>query len=136
MSTQAAPPLSTEPTGASKAVIKNVDMSDEMQAQVIAIVTYAVEQHTVEKDIAASSASVIRSLTQPGTSSSVAISGAMSLTVSPSFLSSDLDAKGVTKSLAESNISLTWVSNIPAFSETRHFIYFYVGVLSFLIWKS
>jgi len=28
-------------------------MSEEMQAQVIAIVTYALEQYTVEKDIAA-----------------------------------------------------------------------------------
>jgi len=52
MSTPADAP-SSEPTGASKAVIKNVDMGEEMQAQVIAIVTYALEQHTVEKDIAA-----------------------------------------------------------------------------------
>ena len=53
MSTPADAPSSSEPTGASKAVIKNVDMGEEMQAQVIAIVTYALEQHTVEKDIAA-----------------------------------------------------------------------------------
>lgn len=53
MSKPADAPSSSEPNGASKAVIRNVDMSEDMQAQVIAIVTHALEQHTIEKDIAA-----------------------------------------------------------------------------------
>ena len=43
---------------------------------------------------------------------------------------------GVTTPVAEWNLRLTTIPNIPTFPETRHFIYFYVGVLSFLIWKS
>jgi dynein light chain LC8-type len=52
MSASADAPSSSEPTAASKPVFKNVDMSEEMQAQVITIVTNALQQHAVEKDIA------------------------------------------------------------------------------------
>lgn len=39
--------------GARKAVVKNADMSEEMQQDAIEIATQAVEKYNVEKDIAA-----------------------------------------------------------------------------------
>jgi dynein light chain LC8-type len=125
------------PTGASKAVIRNVDMSEETQAQVIAIVTYALEQHTVEKDIAAYIKRECDKKFNPTWHVVVGRNfGSYVTHGTHSLLSSDLYAKGVTRPVAESNIRLTWFRTFLAFSETRHFIYFYVGVLSFLIWKS
>ena len=137
MSKPADAPSSPEPTGASKAVIRNVDMSEEMQAQVIAIVTYALEQHTVEKDIAAYIKRECDKKFNPTWHVVVGRNFGSYVTHGTYlFPFVCITARGSVRCAAESNIKLTCVSNILVFSETRHFIYFYVGVLSFLIWKS
>jgi len=56
--------------------------------------------------------------------------------VRASCLSSDLDTKGVYEACRGVEYQADLGFEHSPFSETRHFIYFYVGVLSFLIWKS
>ena len=45
--------LSKDGAGAAKAVIKNVDMSEEMQQEAVDIASAALEKYNIEKDIAA-----------------------------------------------------------------------------------
>ncbi|KAL0953703.1 hypothetical protein HGRIS_004896 [Hohenbuehelia grisea] len=87
--------------GGPKAIIKNVDMSEEMQQESVDIASAALEKYNIEKDIAA-------------------------------YIKKELDRKH----------SPTWHvvvgKNFGSYvtHETKHFIYFYVGSLAILIWKS
>jgi len=84
-----------------KAVIKNVDMSEEMQQESIDIATSALEKFAIEKDIA-------------------------------SQVKREFDRKyGPTWHVVVGKNFGSYVTH-----ETKHFIYFYVGALAFLIWKS
>jgi len=84
-----------------KAVIKNVDMSEDMQRISIEIALSALEKYTVEKDIAAE-------------------------------VKKEFDRK----------FNPTWHvvvgKNFGSYvtHETKHFIYFYISNIAFLIWKS
>jgi len=84
-----------------KAVIKNVDMSDELQQEAVDIATAALEKYNIEKDIAAQ-------------------------------IKKEFDKRH----------SPTWHvvvgKNFGSYvtHETKHFIYFYIGSLAILIWKS
>jgi len=84
-----------------KAVIKNADMSEEMQSEVIELANQAMEKFTVEKDIAA-------------------------------FIKKECDKK----------YNPTWHAivgrNFGSYvtHETKHFIYFYMGQVAILLFKS
>ncbi|KAF8310091.1 putative dynein light chain 1, cytoplasmic [Clavulina sp. PMI_390] len=84
-----------------KAVIRNVDMEEQMQADTIDIAVAALQEHPIEKDIAAK-------------------------------VKRDMDAK----------FTPTWHvvvgKNFGSFVtyEVKHFIYFYIDKMAFLIWKS
>merc|ERR1719394_1790088 len=67
-----------------KAVIKNADMSEDMQTDAVECATQALEKYNIEKDIAA-------------------------------FIKKEFDKK---------------------YSPTRHFIYFYLGQVAILLFKS
>ncbi|KZP16606.1 hypothetical protein FIBSPDRAFT_934517 [Athelia psychrophila] len=84
-----------------KAIIKNVDMSEEMQQETVEIATAALEKYNIEKDIAAQ-------------------------------IKKEFDRKyGPTWHVVVGKNFGSYVTH-----ETKHFIYFYVGSLAILIWKS
>ncbi|KAF8817546.1 putative dynein light chain 1, cytoplasmic [Phlegmacium glaucopus] len=97
-----APPKDTNLTGiAPKAIIKNVDMSEEMQQDSVDIASAALEKYNIEKDIAAQ-------------------------------IKKEFDRKhGPTWHVVVGKNFGSYVTH-----ETKHFIYFYVGTLAILIWKS
>ncbi|KAF8892070.1 dynein light chain type 1-domain-containing protein [Infundibulicybe gibba] len=87
--------------GGPKAIIKNVDMSEEMQQESVDIASAALEKFNIEKDIAAQ-------------------------------IKKDFDRKyGPTWHAVVGKNFGSYVTH-----ETKHFIYFYVGSLAILIWKS
>ncbi|CAE6437511.1 unnamed protein product [Rhizoctonia solani] len=91
----------TEKDSAPKAVIKNVDMSEDMQQESIDIATASLEKFNIEKDIAA-------------------------------HIKREFDRRyGTTWHVVVGKNFGSYVTH-----ETKHFIYFYIGALAFLIWKS
>ncbi|CAO1637124.1 unnamed protein product [Sympodiomycopsis kandeliae] len=105
--TTAAPPAGNgngadaSTTTAVKAVIKNVDMSDEMQQWTVDIAQEALQQFSVEKDIAA-------------------------------HIKRRMDSKcGPTWHVVAGQHFGSYVTH-----ETRHFIYFYLGKVAFLVWRA
>merc|ERR1711981_991243 len=84
-----------------KAVVKNADMSEDMQQEAIDVATQAIEKHNVEKDIAA-------------------------------YIKKEFDKK----------YTPTWHCivgrNFGSYvtHETKHFIYFYLGQVAVLLFKS
>ena len=84
-----------------KAIIKNADMSEEMQQDSIDIATQALENHSTEKDIAG-------------------------------YIKKEFDKK----------YNPTWHCIVGrsfgsyVTHESKHFIYFYIGQLSILVFKS
>jgi len=87
--------------GGPKAIIKNVDMSEEMQQESVDIASTALEKYTIEKDIAAQ-------------------------------IKKEFDRRhGATWHVVVGKNFGSYVTH-----ETKHFIYFYVGSLAILIWKS
>ncbi|KJA23604.1 hypothetical protein HYPSUDRAFT_39788 [Hypholoma sublateritium FD-334 SS-4] len=86
---------------APKAIIKNVDMSEEMQQESVDIASAALEKYNIEKDIAAQ-------------------------------IKKEFDRRhGPTWHVVVGKNFGSYVTH-----ETKHFIYFYVGTLAILIWKS
>ncbi|CAE6471917.1 hypothetical protein ACGC1H_003817 [Rhizoctonia solani] len=84
-----------------KAVIKNVDMSEDMQQESIDIANASLEKFNIEKDIAA-------------------------------HIKREFDRRyGTTWHVVVGKNFGSYVTH-----ETKHFIYFYIGSLAFLIWKS
>ncbi|KAG6812750.1 Dynein light chain 1, cytoplasmic [Tricholoma furcatifolium] len=84
-----------------KAIIKNVDMSEEMQQESVDITSSALEKYTIEKDIAA-------------------------------HIKKEFDRRhGPTWHVVVGKNFGSYVTH-----ETKHFIYFYIGSLAFLIWKT
>ncbi|KAF9005939.1 outer dynein arm light chain 8 [Cyathus striatus] len=84
-----------------KAIIKNVDMSEEMQQESVDIASAALEKYNIEKDIAAQ-------------------------------IKKEFDRRhGPTWHVVVGKNFGSYVTH-----ETKHFIYFYVGSLAILIWKS
>ncbi|KAG8844096.1 Dynein light chain [Serendipita sp. 405] len=86
---------------AHKAVIKNVDMSEEMQRTSVEIALSSLEKFTVEKDIAAD-------------------------------VKKEFDKRfGPTWHVVVGKNFGSYVTH-----ETKHFIYFYISNIAFLVWKS
>ncbi|KZT07364.1 uncharacterized protein LAESUDRAFT_651414 [Laetiporus sulphureus 93-53] len=87
--------------GGPKAIIKNVDMSEEMQQESVDIASAALEKYNIEKDIAAQ-------------------------------IKKEFDRRhGPTWHVVVGKNFGSYVTH-----ETKHFIYFYIGSLAILIWKS
>jgi dynein light chain LC8-type len=92
---------SSETANTQKPVIKNVDMSDEMQAVALEVAAQAQEKYTIEKDMAA-------------------------------HIKREFDKR----------YNPTWHCivgrNFGSYvtHETKHFIYFYIGQMAFLLFKS
>ncbi|KAG1786027.1 outer dynein arm light chain 8 [Suillus plorans] len=87
--------------GGPKAIIKNVDMTEEMQQESVEIASAALEKYNIEKDIAAQ-------------------------------IKKEFDRRhGPTWHVVVGKNFGSYVTH-----ETKHFIYFYVGSLAILIWKS
>lgn len=84
-----------------KAIIKNADMTDEMQQDSVDIASAALEKYNIEKDIAAN-------------------------------IKKEFDKKyGPTWHVVVGKNFGSYVTH-----ETKHFIYFYIGTLAILLWKS
>ncbi|KAK2463693.1 hypothetical protein APHAL10511_004444 [Amanita phalloides] len=84
-----------------KAIIKNVDMTEEMQQESVDIASAALEKFNIEKDIAAQ-------------------------------IKKEFDRRhGATWHVVVGKNFGSYVTH-----ETKHFIYFYIGSLAILIWKS
>jgi dynein light chain LC8-type len=137
-----------------KAIIKNVDMSEEMQQESVDIASVALEKYNIEKDIAAQIKKEFDRRHGPtwhvvvGKNFGSYVTHGMSFR--PFFSSFSLPS---TKHARErvfgkrshdlrlfllyrlKNIQLS-VFLLISYPETKHFIYFYVGTLAILIWKS
>jgi len=99
--TGSSPKGPSDGASAPKAIIKNVDMSEEMQQESVDIASAALEKYNIEKDIAAQ-------------------------------IKKEFDRRhGPTWHVVVGKNFGSYVTH-----ETKHFIYFYVGSLAILIWKS
>ena len=141
---------------APKAIIKNVDMSEEMQQESVDIASAALEKYNIEKDIAAQIKKEFDRRHGPTwhvvvgkNFGSYVTHGMSSLPFStpivPSIAPSDASVSAFCwpqrlryhiSSAVYLKISIRtfYADNDPI--ETKHFIYFYVGTLAILIWKS
>jgi dynein light chain LC8-type len=109
-------------SGGPKAIIKNVDMSEEMQQESVDIASAALDKYTIEKDIAAQIKKEFDK--RHGATWHVVVGknfGSYVTHGTPLFIFSPID-------------SIKYRSS--GFAETKHFIYFYIGSLAILIWKS
>ncbi|KAF8473749.1 dynein light chain type 1-domain-containing protein [Russula ochroleuca] len=87
--------------GGPKAIIKNVDMTEDMQQESVDVASAALEKYNIEKDIAAQ-------------------------------IKKEFDKRhGATWHVVVGKNFGSYVTH-----ETKHFIYFYIGSLAILIWKS
>lgn len=103
-----------------KPTIKNVDMTEEMQQQSIEIAQTGLDQFQVEKDIASFCKREFDK--KYGPTWHVVVGKNFGSYVTHGELNRQL---------------LTLHKNSKRFAlETKHFIYFYIGPLAFLIWKS
>lgn len=88
-------------SGGPRAIVKNVDMSEDMQQESVDIASAALEKYNIEKDIAAQ-------------------------------IKKEFDRRhGPTWHVVVGKNFGSYVTH-----ETKHFIYFYIGSLAILIWKS
>ena len=126
--------LSTSGKEVPKAVIKNVDMSEEMQQEAVDVASAALEKYNIEKDIAAQIKKEFDKRHGP----------TWHVVVGKNF--------GSYVTHGECSLSLTTMGRRACFAlcarvgrradggidgaETKHFIYFYIGSLAILIWKS
>ncbi|PWN53861.1 hypothetical protein IE53DRAFT_309462 [Violaceomyces palustris] len=97
----AAPGDAASTASAPKAIIKNVDMTEEMQQEVVDIASEALSRLSVEKDIAA-------------------------------YVKRTMDERfGATWHAVVGKNFGSYVTH-----ETKHFIYFYLGQIAFLLWRA
>ena len=113
--------LSNNGVGGPKAIIKSVDMSEDLQQDSVDIATSALEKYNIEKDIAAQIKKEFDRRHGP----------TWHVVVGKNFGS--YVTHGLYQDPLASGLTLTPVTR-P--TETKHFIYFYVGSLAILIWKS
>ena len=124
---------SSNPTGSGpKAVIKNVDMSEERQQEAVDVTSTALEKYNIEKDIAAQIKKEFDRRHGP-TWHVVVGKNFGSYVTHGECPRISLYASSTRRCLAR----LGNRAHRSRFSaETKHFIYFYVGTLAILIWKS
>ena len=113
-----------------KAIIKNVDMSEELQQEAVDIASAALEKYNIEKDIAAHIKKEFDK--RHGPTWHVVVGKNFGSYVTHGEFSWSLFA------VATRSFRCSYLNNTTngAFTETKHFIYFYVGSLALLIWKS
>jgi len=107
-----------------KAIIKNVDMNEELQQESVDITNAALEKYNVEKDIAAY---IKKEFDRRHGATWHVVVGKNFGSYVTHGLSSFLCLLFHTRGGATTNL---------LHAETKHFIYFYVGPLAILIWKS
>ena len=127
---------SSAPNGTGpKAVIKNVDMSEEMQQEAVDIATVALEKYNIEKDIAAQIKKEFDRRHGPTWHVVVGKNFGSYVTHGewPVF---DLHGRNI--DACGTCVGIVCLIASPVFlrAETKHFIYFYIGSLAILIWKS
>lgn len=125
--------------GGPKAIIKNVDMSEELQQEAVDIASAALEKYNIEKDIAAQIKKEFDKRHGPtwhvvvGKNFGSYVTHGECLLHFVVFPSSFHALRRVFRWYISLNCSYTHEYYRP---ETKHFIYFYVGSLAILIWKS
>lgn len=107
--------------GGPKAIIKNVDMVEEMQQESIDVASAAIDKYSIEKDIAA----------QIKKEFDKRHGATWHVVVGKNFGS--YVTHGTSLSFAFCLVQARLTRIVP---ETKHFIYFYIGALAILIWKS
>lgn len=120
--------------GGPKAVIKNVDMSEEMQQEAVDVASVALEKYNIEKDIAAQIKKEFDRRHGPTWHVVVGKNFGSYVTHGEYALPGKQRVRLARVRLAHSMPLLTIAT--LSFSETKHFIYFYIGQLAILIWKS
>jgi dynein light chain LC8-type len=135
-------PRDSGSTAGPKAIIKNVDMSEEMQQETVDIASGALEKFNIEKDIAAQIKKELDRRHGPTWHVVVGKNFGSYVTHGEPLSSAGL-IRFDDASLAviyANHPSLSYPHFIRVLtswiSETKHFIYFYVGSLAILIWKS
>lgn len=119
-----------------KAIIKNADMSDDMQQDAVGYAMQAMEKYNIEKDIAASVKKACQIRSQTCVSFLTIDDGCMILFIDFVYLFiyflQEFDKK----------YNPTWHCivgrNFGSYvtHETKHFIYFYLGQVAILLFKS
>ena len=103
-----------------KAIIKNVDMSEDLQQESVDVASAALEKYNIEKDIAAQIKKEFDRRHGP----------TWHVVVGKNF------GSYVTHGMHAFLLFACAVPVTISFQETKHFIYFYIGSLAILIWKS
>ncbi len=129
-----------------KAIIKNVDMGEEMQQEAVDVASAALEKYNIEKDIAAQIKKEFDKRHGPTwhvvvgkNFGSYVTHGPSPLFLSPLPLAYSrllLPAMVIAQIARLSVLSCGWIELMNVSPETKHFIYFYIGSLAILIWKS
>ena len=143
--------------GDKKAVVKNVDMTEEMQDEAINTAIQAIAKYNIEKDISAYIKKEFDRTYGPTWYGFVWTLLIGVLLICPLFhlfrlISSDSHLRSERKSSSERSAVLTNLTLSPTFSnrhcivgrnfgsyvthETKHFIYFYLGQVAILLFKS
>ena len=107
-----------------KAIIKNVDMSEDLQQESVDVASAALEKYNIEKDIAAQIKKEFDR--RHGPTWHVVVGKNFG-----SYVTHGMHAFLTIRVCSPRPSSLT-----ISFQETKHFIYFYIGSLAILIWKS
>ncbi|TFY62501.1 hypothetical protein EVG20_g6678 [Dentipellis fragilis] len=113
-----------------KAIIKNVDMTDDMQQESVDIASAALEKYNIEKDIAAQIKKEFDR--RHGPTWHVVVGKNFG-----SYVTHGASRRFHSARLRRGTRVLAAPLTTPRFpAETKHFIYFYIGSLAILIWKS
>ena len=124
-----------------KAIIKNVDMSEEMQQEAVDVASAALEKYNIEKDIAAQIKKEFDKRHGPTWHVVVGKNFGSYVTHGECLVSMMAHGAAAGDSLAPLQLLFQMSSHLELFllicqTETKHFIYFYIGSLAILIWKS
>ena len=104
-----------------KAIIKNVDMTEEMQQESVDVASAALEKYNIEKDIAAQIKKEFDRRHGP----------TWHVVVGKNFGSYVTHGMHATVAFIYPPVNAFFFA-----TETKHFIYFYIGSLAILVWKS
>ena len=129
-------PISKDNGNGPKAIIKNVDMSEEMQQEAVDVASAALEKYNIEKDIAAQIKKEFDKRHGPTWHVVVGKNFGSYVTHGEHLLPRSRRPPPTFGRRRPAALPRAQFAHRSPSAETKHFIYFYIGSLAILIWKS